>query len=117
MDYEWICASSSGSLEIDGDTFDDLLENESIAIDVIDVRELDEMPAVNEFYHRKIPLQQIGESVPDIKSDTVVVFCQSGKRSKQAAILLSGIFGETKKIYSLKGGIESWKKQHQAQQS
>ena len=115
MDYEWLCASSSGSFEIDGGAFDKLMENENI--DVIDVRELDELPAVNEFYHQNIPLKQIAEFILAIKSDTVVVFCQSGKRSKQAAILLSGIFGETKKIYSLKGGIESWKKQHQAQQS
>jgi len=115
MDYEWLCASSASSFEIDGDAFDELLENETI--DVIDVRELNEMPAVNEFYHQKIPLKQIGESVTNIKSDTVVVFCQSGKRSKQAAALLSGIFGTSKKVYSLKGGIENWKKQQQAQRS
>jgi sulfur-carrier protein adenylyltransferase/sulfurtransferase len=115
MDYEWLCASSASSFEIDWNTFNELLEN--TAMDVIDVRELDEMPIVNEFYHQKIPLKQIGESVPDIKSDTVVVFCQSGKRSKQAATLLSGIFGTTKKVYSLKGGIEKWKKQQQSQRS
>ncbi len=115
MDYEWLCASAPSSLEIDGDTFDEMLENKTV--DIIDVRELDELPSVNEFYHQKIPLKQIGESVPDTKSDTVVVFCQSGKRSKQAATLLSGIFGTTKKVYSLKGGIENWKKQHQTQRS
>jgi rhodanese-related sulfurtransferase len=115
MDYEWLCASSPSSFEIDGYAFDELLENK--LIDVIDVRELDEMPVVNEFYNQKIPLRQIAVSMPAIKTDTVVVFCQSGKRSKQAAILLSGIFGTTKKVYSLKGGIENWKKQHQAQRS
>lgn len=115
MNYEWLCAASSMSFEIDGDAFDDLLENKRI--DVIDVRELNEMPVVNEFYHQKIPLKQITGSIPEIKADTVVVFCQSGKRSKQAAILLSGIFGTTKKIYSLQGGIENWKNQHQSQRS
>ena len=44
-----------------------------------------------------------------IKSDTVIAFCQSGKRSLQAAKILSGIFGDTKKIYSLRGGIVQWK--------
>jgi len=29
----------------------------------------------------------------------------------QAASILSGIFGNTKKIYSLKGGIVQWKKE------
>jgi adenylyltransferase/sulfurtransferase len=115
MAYEWLCSSSPESFEIDGAAFDDLLENETI--DVIDVREPDETPVIKEFHHQKIPLKQITEPMPEIKADTVVVFCQSGKRSKQAAILLSGIFGTTKKIYSLKGGIENWKKQHQAQQS
>lgn len=115
MAYEWLCASSPESFEIDGAAFDDLLENETI--DVIDVREPDETPVINEFHHHKIPLKQITEPLPEVKADTVVVFCQSGKRSKQAVILLSGIFGTTKKIYSLKGGIENWKKQHQAQQS
>ena len=115
MDYEWLCASSAKSFEIDRDEFDALLENEMI--DIIDVRELNELPEVNEFYHQKIPLKQITEPNMGIKADTVVVFCQSGKRSKQAAILLSGIFGTTKKIYSLKGGIENWKKRQQAQRS
>ncbi len=115
MDYEWLCASSSGSFEIDSDKFNNLLENETF--DVIDVREQNEVPVVNEFYHKKIPLKQIRESVAEITADTVVTFCQSGKRSLQAAKILSSIFGETKKIYSLKGGIENWKKQHQPQRS
>ena len=115
MDYEWLCASSPSAFEIDGYEFDGLLENGTI--DIIDVREIGELPVVHEFYHTKIPLKQIGESVPGINSDTVVVFCQSGKRSKQAATLLSGIFGTTKKVYSLKGGIENWKTHHSIQRS
>lgn len=115
MDYEWLCSSSPASFEINCAVFDDLLENESI--DVIDVRETDELPAVNEFHTHKIPLRQIEDSVEVIKANTVVVFCQSGKRSKQAAKQLSAIFGSAKKVYSLKGGIETWKKQQQPQQS
>ncbi|MGZ5221624.1 MAG: ThiF family adenylyltransferase, partial [Chitinophagaceae bacterium] len=115
MDYAWLCASSPPSFEIGSEVFDDLLANENI--DIIDVRETDELPAVNEFHSHKIPLRQIEESVDIIKANTIVVFCQSGKRSKQAAIQLSGIFGSTRKIYSLKGGIEAWKKQQLPQQS
>jgi len=113
MNYEWLCSSPSESFEIDGAVFNNMLENENI--DIIDVRETNELPVVNEFYNRRIPLGQIENSVATIKSDNVVIFCQSGKRSKQAAILLSGIFGITKKVYSLKGGIENWKKQHEQQ--
>jgi rhodanese-related sulfurtransferase len=35
----------------------------------------------------------------------IVTVCQTEQRSKQAAILLMKIFGNNKKIYSLKGGI------------
>jgi len=115
MNYEWLCGLSPSPFEIDGDDFDRMLEYE--AVDVIDVRELDELPSVHEFSHQKIPLKQIEIAVADIKADSVIVFCQTGKRSKQAATILSGIFGPEKKVYSLKGGIENWKKQHPAQRT
>ena len=110
MDYDWLCNSSLSVNEINSAAFDKLLESESV--DVIDVRELHETPAVNEFYHQRIPLKELTTSVPETKHDTIVVFCQSGKRSKQAAIHLSRIFGTNKKIYSLSEGIAAWKKQH-----
>ncbi|WP_276503215.1 HesA/MoeB/ThiF family protein [Terrimonas pollutisoli] len=114
MNYAWLCGSATEVPEIDSNEFDELRENK--AVDIIDVRELDELPEVNEFYHLRIPLKQIGESTPAIEAETVVVFCQSGMRSKKAVTLLSGIFGDTKKIYSLKGGIVNWKNQQHSQQ-
>ena len=110
----WLCGSTTEVPEIDSNEFDELRENK--VVDIIDVRELDELPEVNEFYHLRIPLKQIGESTPAIEAETVVVFCQSGMRSKKAVALLSGIFGDTKKIYSLKGGIVNWKNQQHSQQ-
>jgi len=112
MNYEWLCASTPTSFEIDSDKFDELLETGGI--DIIDVRELHETPEVDEFDHRRIPMQQVETVARDLKSDTIVVFCQTGKRSKQAATLLSGIFGSSKKVYSLSGGIVNWKNQHTA---
>jgi len=112
-DYEWLCTSQGQELEIDANTFDNIVGIGSI--DIIDVREPGEMPVINEFSHIKIPLARLTESISLIKSDTVVAFCQSGKRSLQAAKILSGIFGEAKKIYSLRGGIVQWK-HHQAKQ-
>ena len=111
MNYEWLCSSSTQPFEIGAEQFDELLENKDI--EFIDVRELHETPLVNEFDHRRIPMQQVEASAANIKSDTVVLFCQTGKRSKQAVMLLSGIFGTSKKVYSLKGGIIHWKKHHQ----
>ncbi len=111
MNYEWLCSSTTETFEIDAEQFDELLENKNL--EIIDVRELHETPEVNEFEHRRIPMQQVETSAKDIKSETVVLFCQTGKRSKQAVMLLSGIFGTDKKLYSLKGGIVNWKNHHQ----
>lgn len=112
-DYVWLCSSFHPELEIDTETFKSILANENAA-DIIDVREPGEMPVVAEFTTTKIPLGQLNNETNLIRSDTVILFCQSGKRSLQGARILSGIFGNTKKIYSLKGGIIEWKKQNQA---
>jgi molybdopterin/thiamine biosynthesis adenylyltransferase/rhodanese-related sulfurtransferase len=106
-DYAWLCGASFQVSEIDARTFDGLIGQHHI--DVIDVREPDEMPLVSEFQHLRIPLTQIITASEQLKSDTVVVFCQSGKRSRQAAKLLSEQFGTTKRIHSLQGGILAWK--------
>jgi len=105
-DYEWLCASPIQEAEIDSDTFNRMMNGN---VDIVDVRELHEMPAVNEFLHTRVPLAQLADNISLIKSDTVIAFCQSGKRSLQAAKILSGIFGDTKKVYSLRGGIVQWK--------
>jgi len=107
-DYEWLCAApEQQQAEIDSDIFNNMVAGGDV--DVIDVRELHEMPAVNEFNHIRIPLAQLADNSSSIKSENVIAFCQSGKRSLQAAKILSGIFGDTKKVYSLRGGIVQWK--------
>jgi len=111
MDYVWLCSSPVQQSEIDSDIFNNMVAGGDA--DVIDVRELHEMPAVNEFDHIRIPLAQLADNISLMKSDTLIAFCQSGKRSLQAAKILSGIFGDSKKIYSLRGGIVEWKKQKQ----
>jgi len=110
MDYVWLCSSSHPEFEIDTDRFNIILADGTSA-DIIDVRELSETPVVSEFGTIKIPLGQLSDQKDLIQSDTVIIFCQVGKRSLQAARILSGIFGNTKKIYSLKGGIIQWKKE------
>lgn len=110
-DYIWLCASPIQQSEIDADTFNSMIAKGNI--DVIDVRELHEVPTVNEFEHMRIPLAQLSDNASKISADNIITFCQSGKRSLQAAKILSGIFGATKNIYSLRGGIVEWKKQKQ----
>jgi len=112
-DYEWLCAAPVQQNEIDSEAFNKMIENGNV--DVVDVRELHETPTVNEFDHIRIPLAQLADNSSVIRSGNVIAFCQSGKRSLQAAKILNGIFGDTKKVYSLRGGILQWK-QDQAKQ-
>ena len=108
LDYEWLCESSFQAVtEIDEDNFATALQQENTV--VIDVREESELPSVTEFPHLKIPLSRIKTDFPSIEQDTVILFCQTGKRSREAATILSSTFGKTKKILSLKGGIINWK--------
>lgn len=109
-DYEWLCSSPTADQEIDAQTFADLIEKGDV--DVVDVREPDETPAADEFPTIKIPLGQLAKRATEIKYGTVITFCQTGKRSITAANILKSIFGKDKRIYSLRGGIQEWKKQN-----
>ncbi|MBI1783422.1 MAG: HesA/MoeB/ThiF family protein [Sphingobacteriales bacterium] len=108
--YEELCAADS-SFEIDTAIFSELLESENII--VVDVREKDEVPLVNEFAHVKIPLSRLTEFTGEFKAETIVLFCQSGKRSLQGAKQLSAVLDKDQKIFSLKDGIVKWKQQKQ----
>jgi molybdopterin/thiamine biosynthesis adenylyltransferase/rhodanese-related sulfurtransferase len=105
-DYASACTANS-LVEIDTDNFEKFLQAANTTI--VDVRESGEMPAITEFMHIHIPLSQIVDRLSSIKGDTIITICQSGGRSLQAAKMLDEAFKNTKKIYSLKGGITSWK--------
>jgi adenylyltransferase/sulfurtransferase len=106
MNYEWLCSSGNTRFEIDVATFNQLKDNREVTI--IDVRELNEQPLPTGFDYVKSPLSAFKEKAHSIDNDTIILFCQSGKRSLQAAEWLFDTFGESKKIYSLKGGILNW---------
>lgn len=106
MNYEWLCSTGNTKFEIDIATFKQLKNNPHVTI--IDVRELNEQPLPTGFDYIKIPLSIFKEKVPSIENETIILFCQSGKRSLQAAEWLFDTFGESKKIVSLKGGILNW---------
>jgi adenylyltransferase/sulfurtransferase len=108
-DYKTFCSINNEILEeIDSVTFQSMLGEPDLL--VIDVREKDELPEVHEFKHLKIPLSELRTQIPPIEMDSVVLFCQSGKCSKIEAELLHSIYGHSRKIYSLKGGLLYWKK-------
>jgi adenylyltransferase/sulfurtransferase len=115
MDYDWLCGSGVEQNEIDHVFFGNLLAVGNI--DVIDVREPGEIPTIKEFAFHHIPLNKLQENIELVKTNTVVTICQTGKRSLQAARQLIDVFGTSKKIYSLRGGIIQWKEQHAKQLS
>ncbi|HTB52166.1 MAG TPA: HesA/MoeB/ThiF family protein [Ferruginibacter sp.] len=108
MNYELFC-SANNSFDIDANRFDELLNDTNVAI--VDVREVGELPLLD-FKNVPVPLSQLTQSVYKLNKDTIVLVCQTGKRSTQAAQILLNHFGTTKKIHSLQGGIVNWKKQH-----
>ena len=104
-DYDWSCAPLS-KFEIGVDQLDKMLQTEDVT--VIDVRENLEQPRIDQFEHIEIPLSQLQDAAGELKTNTIVLFCQSGKRSRQGAQLLDKIFSGSKTIYSLRGGITAW---------
>ena len=114
IDYNFFCSALIQPFEIDAERFNDLIATKKV--DIIDVRELGELPEIREFNYLQIPLSIFEESIPLIENETVVLFCQSGKRSKLAAQSLMDRMGTSKKIYSLQGGILKWQNNYQNRQ-
>ncbi len=114
MDYLFLCSASFLPFEIDADCFNNLIITSKV--DIIDVRESGELPQINQFNYIQIPLSIFEENIPLIENETVILFCQSGKRSRQAAQSLIDRMGTSKKIFSLKGGIIKWLNHYQNQQ-
>ncbi len=74
----------------------------------IDLREDHEKPKITEFDVLNISMTSIDSKIELIKKDrTVILFCQSGIRSKKAVGRLKDEFG-LKNLISLKGGVVSW---------
>ena len=114
MDYVFFCSASIQLFEINADGFNDLITTKKV--DIIDVRELGELPEISEFSYIQIPLSVFEENIPLIENETVILFCQSGKRSRLAAQSLMDRLGTSKKIYSLQGGILKWLNNYQNRQ-
>lgn len=77
---------------------------------IIDVREQHEHPKLNEAVFKKVPMTELNAFLDrDIKEKNVVFICQHGVRSVAAAEAMMKKYGNTKNVYSLKGGIVKWR--------
>lgn len=95
-------------LEIGIKELEALLKEPSLLI--IDVREKDEMPQLDQTIYSKAPMSDFENFLKkDITAEHIVVLCQHGIRSLAAAEFLHEKYASAKHIYSLKGGIIRWK--------
>jgi molybdopterin/thiamine biosynthesis adenylyltransferase/rhodanese-related sulfurtransferase len=103
MAYDYDVSCNSVNSEISQKEFEQLRIESNVVI--IDVRENDELPIVNEFDHIKLPLSRLKLELNAIASkEQMIIFCNSGQRSLQAVNILKKHFSSAK-IFSLKGGI------------
>ncbi|CAN5442464.1 adenylyltransferase/sulfurtransferase MoeZ [soil metagenome] len=105
--YNFECETDNDSkfISINAKEFDELLAKNNISI--IDVREKNELPLIDLFEHLKMPLSTFNETAVDTDTD-IVLFCQSGVRSKNAANRIVAAGKNDTKVYSLDGGITAW---------
>ena len=106
-DYDTLCEKANQQFEISAEEFGTWIKSGGAR--VIDVREYGEEPAVPEFIHERIPLSQLSDKIKIIGEEPILFFCQSGIRSTQAVQWMINKYGKGKKVYSLKGGIISFK--------
>lgn len=96
----------SGFSSIDARALADLLA-QSGPLEIVDVRNPDEVVrgAINGSRH--IPLAQLPQRFQELERDRAIVFyCQSGVRSMQASAFLAA--RGWSEVFSLSGGVMAW---------
>lgn len=108
MDYEELCSASlHHDIDITVDELKELQKKEKVTI--LDVREMNEVPEIEED-HIRIPLRLLKNQPPAVNTNTIVTVCHMGIRSAEAVKILQKIYGSTRKIHNLEGGVLSWQK-------
>lgn len=93
--------------EIEGSELATLLQNNNAIL--IDVREYHETPKLHSDSYQQVPMSVLDEELlSKISQEHVIMICQHGIRSLNAAEFLKDHGLGTKTIYSLKGGVVRW---------
>ncbi len=107
LNYKYDVMCETSSTQISSEEFEQLRNDNNVII--LDVREKDELPIVNEFKHMQLPLSRLKNELNTIPTkNKIIVFCNSGQRSSQAVIILKEHFPLVE-IQNLSGGIVKWK--------
>lgn len=108
MDYQDTSEGPQGYIEIDAAELVKLQQSESTIL--IDVRERHEVPVLDKQIFTQVPMSEFGAFIgKEFYQKNVVLICQHGVRSVAAAEAMQEKYGDSKKIYSLKGGIIKWR--------
>ncbi len=113
-DYELFCNGRVSNMnnEITAKELYQLLADNREAIQLIDVREINEQPFIETLKELHIPLNKIIEKADWVSTDKkVIVFCKSGVRSKSAIQILQKE-KDLNNLYNLKGGVVEWLKNY-----
>jgi adenylyltransferase/sulfurtransferase len=111
-DYAAACAATNKNSLLSVSQLARLIDDKDVTI--IDVREKGELPALT-IPHQQLPLSTLQTETASLNGNTWVFLCQTGRRSQQAINYFSGK-GETRKMYSVDGGIIAWEKFNNRQQ-
>ncbi len=114
FDYSLFCSAAKPKNvnEITSDELNDLINNKRNAIQLIDIRSINEEPILNTLKEIQIPFEEIVENRGKINAEKkVIVICKLGIRSAIAIQLLEKNSSLTN-LYNLKGGVTEWIKKY-----
>lgn len=106
--YTQICfEKNTNSYELTQKEFLDFIQNKNI--ELIDVRNENELPKMNFANEKNIPLQTLLKNTNILnKEKTILLYCHAGIRSLEALEFLKEECG-FEKVFHLKGGLLKWK--------
>jgi len=104
MDYAVVCGPGD---RMDWQMVHQIMKEKSENAILLDVRELHEIPKLENLSYLPIPLSQLKANMHELEAaDTILVFCQSGVRSARAVEDLKAAM-PAKQIYTIEGGINA----------
>lgn len=100
-----VLMSADTRFKLSIDDFFELLDTSEVA--VVDVRNYDELPVIDGFADRRLPMAVLADHLDELDADAIVFVSQTGVRSLAAAAIATQ-HGLGMQLYSLEGGFAAW---------
>ena len=105
-DYAGHCRTTDAFCEIGPERLEELVGLADTRI--VDLREPGEEPPITGFEHLRIPLSVTDWPALIPEKGRIVLVCQRGLRSRDAARRLASASATGREVYSLEGGVDGW---------